>query len=83
VKSDRPPIAVRVLYMDGCAATPPTVGLVHEVAAALGRPIRLEQLRVETQAQAAELRFLGSPTVQVSGVDIEPEARGALDFGLT
>ncbi|MFB3818104.1 MAG: hypothetical protein ACE147_10610 [Candidatus Methylomirabilales bacterium] len=83
MKSDRPPLAVRVLYMDGCAATPPTVALVREVAAALGMPIRLEEVRIETEAQAVDMRFLGSPTVQVNGQDIEREARGALDFGLT
>jgi hypothetical protein len=69
--------------MDGCGATPTTVGLIQEVAAALGAAVSLEQMRIETQAQAVAMRFLGSPTVQVNGQDIEPEARASLDFGLT
>jgi hypothetical protein len=76
-------VVIRVLYMDGCAATPATVALIREVAAALGTPISLEQMRIETEAQAVALRFLGSPTVQVNGRDIEPDARASLDFGLT
>jgi hypothetical protein len=76
-------LRVTVLYMHGCAATPPTVALIRDVAAALGLSISLEQVRVETQDQASAARFLGSPTVQVDGIDIEVAARNAEDFGLT
>jgi hypothetical protein len=69
--------------MDGCAATPATVALIREAAAAFGTPISLEQTQIETEAQAVEARFLGSPTVQVNGRDIEPDARASRDFGLT
>ena len=74
---------VKVLYMEGCEATPPTVELIQDVAAGLGVSVSLERVLVETADQAAALRFLGSPTVQVDGQDIEPEARDSLDFGLT
>jgi len=74
---------VTVLYMDGCAATPPTVALIRDVAAALGLPISLERVLIETSEHATATRFLGSPTVQVDGQDIEVAAQNALDFGLT
>jgi hypothetical protein len=38
---------------------------------------------VDTPEQAEALAFLGSPTVQVGGRDIESEARSRTDFGLT
>ena len=38
---------------------------------------------METPEQAEALAFLGSPTVQMEGRDIEPEARIRKDFGLT
>ena len=38
---------------------------------------------METPEQAEALAFLGSPTVQMEGRDIEPEARTRQDFGLT
>jgi hypothetical protein len=69
--------------MTDCPATPPTMRLVEEVARALDIPIALEPVLVETSEQAQQLRFLGSPTVQVAGLDIEPEARTSRDFGLT
>lgn len=62
---------------------PPTMRLVEEVANALAISIALESVLVETPAQAQRLKFLGSPTVQVEEVDIEPEARTSRDFGLT
>jgi hypothetical protein len=69
--------------MTDCPSTPPTMRLVEEVARALDIPIALEPVLVETSEQAQQLKFLGSPTVQVEGLDIEPEARTSRDFGLT
>lgn len=77
------PVKVHVLHMAGCPATPPTIRLVEEVARVLDVPIALEPVRVDTPEQAEALAFLGSPTVQVNGRDIEPEARDRRDFGLT
>ncbi len=74
---------VTVLYMDGCPATPPTVDLIRDVAATLGLSISLEQTLIETPEHATATRFLGSPTVQVDGQDIELAARNARDFALT
>jgi len=74
---------VTVLYMEGCRSTPPTVALIRDVAAELGVSIVLERVRVETPDHATATRFLGSPTVQVDGHDIDLEARNVLDFGLT
>jgi hypothetical protein len=72
-----------VLYMEGCRSTLPTVPLIRDVAAELGVSIVLERVRVETPDHATGTRFLGSPTVQVGGHDIDLEAWNALDFGLT
>jgi hypothetical protein len=74
---------VTVLYMEGCPATPPTVELIRDVAAELGASISLQRVLVETPDHATATRFLGSPTVQVEGQDIEREARNAVTFGLT
>jgi hypothetical protein len=66
-----------------CPATPATVRLVESVARNLDIFIALEQILVDTPEQAQALAFLGSPTLQVEGRDIEPEARDRQDFGLT
>lgn len=76
-------VQIRVLYSIGCASTPPTVELVKNIAQVLNIPVNMEMVVVGTQEQAQELRFLGSPTVQIEGVDIEPSARDSLAYGLT
>lgn len=77
------PVRVSILHLAGCPATSPTFRLVEETARALGVPIDLVSVLVDSAEQAESLAFLGSPTVQIDGRDIEPEARGRQDYGLT
>lgn len=74
---------VRILYTEGCANTPQTLQRVRDVAQEMGVPIELDLVQVTTQEQADEFRFLGSPTVQINGQDIDPAARAASAFGFT
>jgi len=76
-------LQVRILYTAGCANTPQTVQRVREVARAMDIPIQIDQVQVTTQEQANELHFLGSPTVQIDGLDIDPAARAIQTFGFT
>jgi 3-keto-L-gulonate-6-phosphate decarboxylase len=76
-------LQIRILYTAGCANTPQTIQRVREVARAMGIPIQIDRIQVTTQDQANELRFLGSPTVQVNGRDIDPAAREVQTFGFT
>lgn len=69
--------------MAECPATPGTIRLVEGVARDMGISIAVEQVLVDTPEQAQALAFLGSPTIQLDGRDIEPEARSRTDFGLT
>lgn len=74
-------VAVKVLFSEGCDNTPPTIDLIKQTALESGIDIDLKIVPVESQEQANEWRFLGSPTVQVNGLDIEPSARSATAFG--
>jgi hypothetical protein len=76
-------IQIRVLYSEGCASTPLTVELVKNIAQGLNKRVNVEAVMVDTPEQAQELRFPGSPTVLIDGLDIEPSARDSLSFGLT
>jgi hypothetical protein len=42
----------------------------------------LETRRIETEGEARQARFLGSPTIRVNGRDIEPGAEARSDYGL-
>jgi copper chaperone CopZ len=72
---------VQVLFFEGCPNHQPTVQLAREVVAELGLDAQVEEVEVRTSEDVKRLRFLGSPTVLVDGMDIEPSARGRTDFG--
>ncbi len=73
---------IEVLYFEGCPHHQTTVELVHEVVAELGVGADVHEVEVRDDEDAARLRFLGSPSVRVDGVDIEPGARDDAQFGL-
>lgn len=43
---------------------------------------QLQERAIETEAHAEQARFLGSPSVRVDDVDVEPGAQARTDFGL-
>lgn len=76
-------IQVKVVSLAGCTATPPTIDRITEIAEELGLQIDLERVIVRTDEEAVRHRHIGSPTVQVNGLDIDPAARKTTDFGIT
>jgi hypothetical protein len=74
--------SVEVLAFEGC----PNVDAALESArAAVGLAIVEADVRlvlVESDESARRLRFLGSPSVHVDGVDVEPGAATREDYGL-
>lgn len=74
---------VKVVSLEKCSATSSTIALVKEVANAMGVEIVLEHAIVKTPADAVAHRHIGSPTVQVNGLDIDPGARDIDQFGVT
>ncbi len=65
---------VEILYFKGCPHREATVERTLEVLSALGVEAEVSKLEVRDGADAARLRFPGSPTVRVDGVDIQPGA---------
>ena len=48
----------------------------------MGLTAEVVEVRVADTESAKATRFLGSPTVHVDGVDVEPAARTASQFGV-
>lgn len=74
---------VEVLYFEGCPNHMPTVKRVRETLQGLGLPDDVREIEVDTYEKAQASGFLGSPSVRINGVDIEPLARDTKIFGLT
>jgi len=73
-------VTLEVLYFDGCPSHERLLPVVRALAAEHG--VQLTLRRIEDAAQAVHARFLGSPSMRVNGVDIEPGADERTDFGL-
>ncbi len=79
-----PPITrVDILYFDGCPNVTPTVDRVRAVATRLGVRIDVHFVRVMSDADAERECFIGSPSVRVNGIDIDPSASGRFELGVS
>lgn len=74
---------LEILYFDGCPNHEPARALVERVAAELGVEPAIELVEVVDADAAADLRFLGSPTIRVDGRDVEPGADERHEFVLS
>ncbi len=56
---------------------------VRELIARAGAGVELRETEVRNDEDARRLRFLGSPTIRVDGVDIEPGADERTDYAMS
>ncbi len=71
---------VSFLYYEDCPSYDLALERLRNVMAEEDIPGEVEVVKVETEEQARELRFIGSPTIRVDGQDIDlpTESRYAL-----
>ena len=74
---------IEILYFDGCPNREPARALVERLASELRVEPEIELVQVADPDAALALRFLGSPTVRVDGVDVEPGAEERRDFAFS
>jgi hypothetical protein len=75
-------VEIEFLFWDGCPSHPEARELLDDVLAQRGLDAEVSVREVRTQAEAEELRFPGSPTIRVDGMDVDPDgstARPALN----
>lgn len=73
---------VELLWWRGCPSTEEALALLREEIAAVGvDPTTIEVRELTTEAEAETEEFVGSPTIRVDGVDVEPP--GPEPTGLT
>jgi Thioredoxin domain len=74
-------LTIRVLLSPGCGHGQKTLDMVREVVHRLASDAQIDTVEVNSVEGAERLRFRGSPTVLVNGVDIEPCPSGGIGFG--
>ena len=73
---------VEVLYVSECPSHPAAVKLVKDVLAAEGVAVNIHEVLVRDEGMAAELRFVGSPTIRIHGRDVAGEVELTKNFAL-
>ena len=66
---------IEVLYFEGCPNYRPTLDRLRSVLRQEGLPAEVSEIEVRDEAAARALKFIGSPTIRVNGLDIEVSAR--------
>jgi len=73
---------IEVLYIEGCPNRQSAFARVQEVLREENISAEMLEASVSQESAARELRFLGSPTIRVNGLDVEPGARASLEYGI-
>lgn len=73
---------IEVLYFDGCPNHKPAVERVQQLLREEGVSAGVLEVNVSDTSIAQKVGFLGSPSVRVNGLDVEPEARAASENGM-
>lgn len=63
---------ITFLYYEGCPSHEMAIERLRQVIAEEDIEAEIEIVKVETDAQAQQLRFVGSPTIRINGQDIDP-----------
>ena len=72
---------VDILYFDGCPHYRETLELVRDLVRKLDVDVEIETTEVESDRQARELEFRGSPSVRVDGEDVQPGVEDRTTIG--
>ena len=73
---------VEILTFEGCPNRSETVDRVRRALSDEQIIARIDEVDVATPDAAAQLKFLGSPSVRINGRDVEPGAPERSSFGL-
>lgn len=73
---------VEVLYIDGCPNHRPLVERVKKVLRQERISVPLMEIEVQDEREAKRMGFLGSPTIRVNGLDVDPKSSGGSSTGL-
>jgi hypothetical protein len=72
---------IEVLYFEGCPNYLPAVDRLRNILQQEGLPAEVAEIEVKNESGAKALKFFGSPTIRVNGLDIESDCRNVKETG--
>lgn len=73
---------VQLLHTSDCHAWKDALSVLEEALSERGHETRSELILVTTDEEAKQLKFLGSPTVRIDDMDVDPRARTVSNYSL-
>ncbi len=73
-------LRVTFQYIDDCPSHEQALARLRKVLDEEGVNVKIDVIKIESDEQAKRLHFLGSPTIIVNDIDIDPQASN--HFGL-
>jgi hypothetical protein len=73
---------IELLYFYGCPNHPQALENIEIALQSLGVNAPVVTVPVETDSEAVEKRFLGSPSVRIDGIDIEIRDEGESQYSM-
>ncbi|MFR9777253.1 thioredoxin family protein [Micromonospora sp. MS34] len=73
---------IEVLYFDGCPNHEGLEEHLRSLLAVAGFDTPITSRRIDSDEQAQREHFVGSPTIRINGVDVDPTLSGREDYGL-
>jgi hypothetical protein len=70
------PVRIQFLYEPECSSKDTSLARLREVASEEGHDGPIDVVEVSTDERATTLRFTGSPTIRIDGIDIDPVEDG-------
>jgi hypothetical protein len=75
-------LRIEILYFDGCPHSGQAYDRVLEVLREEGVSGEIVKVNVTDNTIAQAVGFLGSPSIRINGLDVEPDARSSKAFGM-
>lgn len=73
---------IELLYFDGCPTYELVRQIVEELLRETGGRAEICATKVASDAQAHQLKFIGSPTLRIDGRDVDPVPEASGQYGL-
>jgi hypothetical protein len=72
---------IEVLYFEDCPNHLPAMALLRTVLHQAGLLAEVSEIQVRDAAAAKTLKFFGSPTIRINGLDIDSDSRTMTETG--
>lgn len=76
------PIDIEILYFDGCPNVDLARKMVTDVVNQAGAKAQIAMVKIESNDDAEAKQFVGSPSIRVTGKDVDPMDDNNLQYSM-